>query len=87
MRIRGLVQGVMFRESMRHEATRLQVNGWVRNRSDGSVEAFVTGEDTPLRKIIEWCHRGPPRANVDSVSVQDYSEDAEVFDFSRRETV
>jgi acylphosphatase len=62
--IEGRVQGVWFRESMRSEAERLGVTGWVRNRPDGSVEAVVQGPDAAVDALVEWAHRGPPRAQV-----------------------
>jgi len=72
LRIVGRVQGVWFRESMRREAARLGVAGWVRNCSDGSVEAIVEGESAAVRELEAWCHTGPPSARV--VSVQANAE-------------
>lgn len=69
LRIHGRVQGVWFRESMRVEAERLGVTGWVRNKPDGTVEAVVQGEDTATDALIEWAHRGPPQAQVDRVEI------------------
>ncbi len=69
LRIHGRVQGVWFRESMRVEAERLGVTGWVRNKLDGTVEAVVQGEDTATDALIEWAHRGPPQAQVDRVEI------------------
>lgn len=67
--IHGRVQGVWFRESMRIEAERLNVAGWVRNTPDGAVEAVVQGPDAAVEAIIAWAHRGPPQARVDRVEV------------------
>ena len=65
--IHGRVQGVWFRESMRVEAGRLGVAGWVRNRPDGTVEAMVQGDETTLAAMLAWCRRGPPQARVERI--------------------
>ena len=67
--IHGLVQGVWYRESMRREAERLGVTGWVRNRPDGSVEAVVQGTPEAIESITLWAKRGPEHASVDRVDV------------------
>jgi len=67
--IRGRVQGVWFRESMRQEAERLGVTGWVRNRADGGVEAVVQGSAAAVESIVAWARRGPPEAEVADVEV------------------
>ncbi|MFZ5484186.1 MAG: acylphosphatase [Pseudomonadota bacterium] len=67
--IRGRVQGVYYRESMRIEAERLGVTGWVRNRSDGSVEAMVQGMPDAVATLIDWSRHGPPAAQVADVAV------------------
>lgn len=69
LRIHGRVQGVWFRESMRLEAERLNVAGWVRNTPDGAVEAVVQGPHDAVEAIIEWARRGPPQARVDRVEI------------------
>ena len=68
--IHGRVQGVLFRDSMRREAQRLGVSGWVRNRSDGSVEAAVHGESADVDAIVRWARRGPERAQVERVEIE-----------------
>ena len=68
--ITGRVQGVAYRASMAREAERLGVTGWVRNRSDGSVEAMVAGTAEQVAAIMNWARRGPPAAQVDHVAVE-----------------
>lgn len=68
--IHGRVQGVFFRDSMRREAQRLGVAGWVRNRGDGSVEAAVQGEAAAVDAIMRWAHRGPQHAQVERVETE-----------------
>jgi acylphosphatase len=67
--IRGRVQGVGFRESMRWEASRRGVTGWVRNRRDGTVEAVVDGEAEAVAAIVDWARRGPAGARVDEIAM------------------
>ena len=69
--IRGRVQGVWFRESMRLEAERLAVTGWVRNRMDGSVEAVVQGDAAAVDAMVRWARRGPQAAEVSAVEVSE----------------
>ena len=64
LRIHGRVQGVWFRESMRRQAMALGVNGWVRNRMDGTVEAVIEGAHGAVDAMTEWARRGPQRAEV-----------------------
>lgn len=81
--IRGIVQGVGFRESMRREAERLGVAGWVCNRIDGSVEAVVHGTAAQVEAITAWAHRGPRSARVDAVEVSAAEGDFSGFETRR----
>jgi acylphosphatase len=67
--ISGRVQGVFFRDGARREAGRLGVAGWVRNRDDGTVEAHLEGAADAVERLVEWCRRGPARADVERVEV------------------
>lgn len=87
LRIYGIVQGVFYRESMRQAAEQLGITGWVRNRSDGSVEAFVQGDLEDIEDLLAWARTGPPRARVDNIVVDAASPDASLQHFERRETV
>jgi acylphosphatase len=69
--IRGRVQGVWYRESMRQEAERLGVTGWVRNRRDGSVEAMIQGDEAAVAALLRWAWQGPPAASVSQVDEAD----------------
>jgi acylphosphatase len=69
LRIHGRVQGVFYRDSMIREAKRLGVRGWVRNCSDGSVEAVVQGAPDQVEALIAWSRTGPERARVENVAV------------------
>ena len=86
LRIHGKVQGVYYRESMKNEAKRLGVTGWVRNRKDGCVEALVQGEEGPVNEILDWCRQGPPSARVDKVEEKDVSGETALKEFLRKET-
>ena len=66
--MRGRVQGVGYRMSCHRRAEELGLSGWVRNRSDGSVEVEAEG---PIQQLVElqlWCERGPQGAQVNGVS-------------------
>jgi acylphosphatase len=78
--IHGHVQGVFFRDAMRREAQRLGVAGWVRNRSDGTVEAVVQGDPAELDAIVRWARRGPDRAIVELVEIKPDSGNYTSFD-------
>ncbi|MFP2933023.1 acylphosphatase [Pyxidicoccus sp. 3LG] len=81
LRIQGKVQGVFFRESARTEAVRLGLTGWVRNRSDGAVEAVVEGPPAVLEEFIRWCNRGPTQARVSGVERTDGEATGEFSQF------
>jgi len=70
LRITGRVQGVGFRYSALDEARRLRLTGWVRNTHSGDVELVAEGHETPLRRLVTWCHAGPPGAVVTDVEQQ-----------------
>ena len=67
--IKGIVQGVFYRVSTQKKATQLGLMGWVKNNSDGSVEAVFEGESNKIEQILEWCENGPENASVESVSI------------------
>ena len=69
--VSGRVQGVSFRDSTREKAQELGLSGWVRNLSDGSVEAVFEGEGDRVEEMLSWCKEGPPSASVQSVSSED----------------
>lgn len=69
IRVTGRVQGVFFRAWTREEARRLAVAGWVRNCSDGSVQAHVEGEAEAVERLIELMREGPPGARVDDLQL------------------
>ena len=67
--VHGFVQGVWFRESCKRIAEQQGVVGWVRNRSDGTVEAVFEGDPQPVSVVVSWCRIGPPRAEVTRIEV------------------
>ena len=67
VRIEGRVQGVWYRGWTVQEAMRLRLSGWVRNRSDGSVEALFAGSDEVVAEMVLLCWQGPPSADVTNV--------------------
>lgn len=75
--IRGIVQGVGFRWSLREAALALGLCGWVRNRRDGSVEALIHGTPEAVSRLTDWAHHGPPGARVASVEMREAEREAE----------
>lgn len=75
LRIHGRVQGVYFRESMRQRADEIGITGWVRNRTDGTVEAVVQGSATQIDLITDWAREGPPAAYVERVEIAEAEGD------------
>lgn len=67
--IEGRVQGVYFRANTADTAAKHDVCGWVKNNSDGTVEAMLEGEAESVERVIAWCRVGPPKARVDKVTV------------------
>ena len=75
--VSGKVQGVYFRATTRDTAREHGVDGWVRNLDDGRVEAVFEGDEASVEAMIEWCHTGSPRAEVDGVEVEYEPPEAE----------
>jgi acylphosphatase len=71
VRVRGRVQGVSFRATTRHEATRLGLVGWVANERDGSVVLEAQGPAARVEALLGWCRQGPALAAVVAVDVED----------------
>ena len=71
--VSGRVQGVFFRASCQEQARALDLSGWVRNTSAGTVEAWVEGEPDRIDELVRWCRDGPGRADVDEVEVHEES--------------
>jgi acylphosphatase len=70
MFISGRVQGVFYRSSSRRKALELGLTGWVRNLPDGRVEIVVEGEEDQVEKLIDWCRKGPPSADVKGLEIK-----------------
>ncbi|HBM22029.1 MAG: acylphosphatase [Alcanivorax sp.] len=67
--VSGRVQGVYYRASTQQQARRLAVAGWVRNRPDGSVEAWLEGAPDAVEALLAWMRRGPAGARVTDITV------------------
>ncbi len=77
--IEGRVQGVGFRHFTKKTAVRHGINGWVRNLSDGRVEAVFEGAEEKVEKVIDACRQGPPISKVENLNV-DWEEYEDEFD-------
>jgi acylphosphatase len=85
--ISGRVQGVGYRAWTRANARRRGLAGWVRNRSDKTVEAVFTGPTPAVEDMISACHEGPLACRVREIFVNPYEETLTVTDFEMLDTV
>ncbi len=84
--IAGRVQGVGYRDWMCAQAEALGLSGWVRNRSDGTVEALIDGEEGAVQELLRACRRGPRLAAVTEI-VEELADPPDAPGFQRRHTV
>lgn len=78
--IYGIVQGVGYRYSTYRKAVQLGITGWVRNKSDGSVEAVFEGPREKLEEMLAWCRKGPPGAYVSDIHIQWEEDNVSQYD-------
>ena len=79
--VSGLVQQVGFRQSCRQVARSLDLVGWVRNLSDGSVEVLLQGDETAVNRVVDWLWAGPSAARVTTVESDGVAADRTLRDF------
>ncbi|WP_412775852.1 acylphosphatase [Thalassospira lucentensis] len=84
-RIEGRVQGVWYRAWTVEQATKRDLTGWVRNRTDGTVEAVFCGSVDAVRSMVAACHEGPTHARVDRIHEEPALEDG-FTSFEKRST-
>ena len=72
--ISGKVQGVGFRHWLYMKANEKNINGWVKNKTTGEVEALLIGNDKDVEMLIKQCERGPSSSNITQVKIQDYQQ-------------
>ena len=73
--IKGKVQGVGFRYWLYKAAVQRNINGWVRNKISGEVEAVLIGNDAEINNLIKLCKKGPASSKVVKVEVQNYQKE------------
>jgi acylphosphatase len=74
--VTGRVQGVGYRAWVEHRAVAHNLEGWVRNRRDGSVEALFAGPANVVSAMVDSCRRGPSSARIDEVREEPADTDA-----------
>jgi acylphosphatase len=85
--ITGRVQGVGYRNWTVATAIQLGISGWVRNRSDGSVEAVFYGSMNQIETMLAACSKGPAMARVDNIQTSAYEQPLEAQGFTSKPTV
>jgi acylphosphatase len=83
MKIEGFVQAVGFRNFVIEQARALNLDGWVRNRSDGTLEALISGSTKSVEALVAACTRGPAGSKVTSIDLHK-AEPPEEKGFHRR---
>lgn len=85
-RITGRVQGVFYRAWTETEANKRGLKGWVRNRTDGSVEALFAGDPEQVDDMLNACRSGPPSARVEDIAATEAEADEAPDQFEQRPT-
>lgn len=85
--ITGKVQGVFYRAWFRDRAAALGLDGWVRNRADGSVEAVVQGPPEAVKEMVMLAHQGSAAARVEHIAISDDAPAEPLAGFAQRQTV
>ena len=73
--IKGKVQGVGYRYWLYKTATQRNIEGWVKNKISGEVEALLVGNESDVNKLIKLCKKGPAMAKVTNVSATNYEKE------------
>ena len=73
--ISGRVQGVGFRYWLRRKAEEKNIFGWVKNKTEGDVEALIIGNEKEVSDLIKLCEKGPSSSNVDHIKISEYKKD------------
>jgi len=73
--ISGKVQGVGFRHWLYKAAIQRKIDGWVKNKISGEVEALLIGDDVEIDNLIRLCEKGPPSSKVTKIKVQNYQKE------------
>ncbi len=68
--VTGKVQGVFFRQALKVMAKKNDIFGWVKNLTDGRVEAILEGDEEKVNRLVEWSHGGPANARVEDVEIR-----------------
>jgi len=82
--VSGDVQNVHFRDNTHETARAHDVEGWVRNLDDGRVEALFEGDEEDVETMVEWCERGPVKADVTDVQVEYGNPQGDLDGFEKR---
>ena len=85
--ISGKVQGVFFRIETYHKAIEENVTGWIRNRSDGKVEAIFEGNKENVQRMIDFCKKGPQGAMVNKIEIKWEKYNGTFPDFKIRRSI
>lgn len=82
--ISGDVQNVHFRDNAHETARAHDLEGWVRNLDAGRVEAVFEGSEEDVETMLEWCERGPIKADVTDVKVEEGNPQGDLDGFEKR---
>ena len=82
--IHGEVQGVFFRDHVHKAAGMLKLNGWVRNKSDGTVEVMAEGDEKNLKELLRQCEQGPTLSKVNKIDKKWEDSTGEFTEFQVR---